>query len=225
MQPADVHTSTAANLQPQPQQNRNPTLRPHQLLPHAFFQRLTAPAGQQVWVQAQAAQHCYGVLGGLGLLLAHHADDGHQAHVHGAHVAGPNPAGTRCCLFMFFLRAVLACEWQLVHMQLHARSLSLSCLSPLPLPPSLWPSSASLSTLLPHSHTPGSIHAGSSPSHRPSDRVVNSIAARPCACCMRTRGYALKVTAAAVRTGPTYTVRAACHQPNNTTSNCCHGRF
>ena len=42
-------------------------------------------------VQAQRAQHGHAVLGGLGLLLAHHAQDGDQGHVHAAKVGRPDP--------------------------------------------------------------------------------------------------------------------------------------
>ena len=52
-----------------------------------LLQRLRAAAGQQVGVDAQAAQHCHAVLSGLGLLLPHHPQHRHQADVHAAEVA------------------------------------------------------------------------------------------------------------------------------------------
>ena len=45
----------------------------HQFDLDRLLQGLRAAAGQQVGVNAQAAQHCHAVLSGLGLLLADHA--------------------------------------------------------------------------------------------------------------------------------------------------------
>ena len=45
----------------------------HQFDLDRLLQGLRAAAGQQVGVDAQAAEHCHAVLGGLGLLLPNHA--------------------------------------------------------------------------------------------------------------------------------------------------------
>lgn len=62
-----------------------------QLLAHAVVQRHAAAACKQVWMQAKAAQDSDTVLRGFGLLLAHNADNRHEAHVHDAHVSRTDP--------------------------------------------------------------------------------------------------------------------------------------
>ena len=63
----------------------------HQLDFDGLLEGLRAAAGQQVGVDAKAAQHSHTVLGGLGLLLPHHTQHWHQAHMHAAEVAGTHP--------------------------------------------------------------------------------------------------------------------------------------
>ena len=65
--------------------------RTHQLLAHAIQEGLLGPAGQKVGGQPHGPQHGHRVLGGLGLLLAHYAQNGHERHVHAAKVGGPHP--------------------------------------------------------------------------------------------------------------------------------------
>ena len=64
--------------------------RAHQLVAHGGGERVLAAAGEQVRVEAQRAQHGHAVLRRLRLLLAHHAQHGHQAHVHAAEGARPH---------------------------------------------------------------------------------------------------------------------------------------
>ena len=47
-------------------------LHAHQFDFDRLLQGVGAAAGEEVGVDAQAAQHCHAVLGGLGLLLPHH---------------------------------------------------------------------------------------------------------------------------------------------------------
>lgn len=60
----------------------------HQLLADGGLDRVSAAASQHGRVQPQGAKHGDAVLSGLGLLLAHHTQNWHQAHVHDAEVTG-----------------------------------------------------------------------------------------------------------------------------------------
>lgn len=56
-----------------------------------LLERLGAAAGQQVGIDAQAAQHRHTVLRRLCLLLPNHTQDWNQADMHAAEIACPHP--------------------------------------------------------------------------------------------------------------------------------------
>mmetsp|Transcript_3707 Transcript_3707/g.10450 ORF Transcript_3707/g.10450 Transcript_3707/m.10450 type:complete len:220 (+) Transcript_3707:1477-2136(+) len=59
-----------------------------QLLAHRVLEWLLAAARQHVGIDAQRAERLHTVLAWLCLLLAHHAQNWHQAHMHEKHVLG-----------------------------------------------------------------------------------------------------------------------------------------
>mmetsp|Transcript_468 Transcript_468/g.1420 ORF Transcript_468/g.1420 Transcript_468/m.1420 type:complete len:306 (-) Transcript_468:195-1112(-) len=62
-----------------------------QLGTHGGLEGLLRPAGQQIGRHAQRPQDLHAVLGGLGLLLAYHAQHRHQADVDHTEVVGAHP--------------------------------------------------------------------------------------------------------------------------------------
>lgn len=61
--------------------------RAHELVTDGWGEGFLGAAGEEVGVHPKGAQDGHAVLRGLGLLLAHHAQHGHQAHMHHAEVA------------------------------------------------------------------------------------------------------------------------------------------